>query len=314
MTSEDRKVQYKGFRMVESDLIRELVVAFTVVTAVVVVAAALFSSPDPKTFTAKQYANQDPVGFQTSALGFLTGDDPIASYGPPYNHQSGSLQSLGFFSPQSWFGVTIPVNAARDFFIVPLTRMEVLDPTIGPALRTWTNATPTQRASWEKAYASALRRAKVSKGGQVALRSTSAGPLPALMAAYLDLARTGTLESIINQSGRIVQTDFTRALLPFGGSPLEQRAASDKLLGSQWGMMKEPGNYPGAVWLWFYTFLYQIPPYNSAPAGDLMVGLTVGVVTLLLLLVPWIPGLRDIPRWVRIYRLIWRDHYAGRGK
>jgi hypothetical protein len=29
-----------------------------------------------------------------------------------------------------------------------------------------------------------------------------------------------------------------------------------------------------------------------------------------LLLVPFIPGLRDIPRWIPIYRLIWRGYYA----
>jgi hypothetical protein len=33
------------------------------------------------------------------------------------------------------------------------------------------------------------------------------------------------------------------------------------------------------------------------------------LLTLLLALVPFIPGLRSIPRWTRIYRLIWRQHY-----
>jgi hypothetical protein len=28
-----------------------------------------------------------------------------------------------------------------------------------------------------------------------------------------------------------------------------------------------------------------------------------------LALVPFIPGLRSIPRWSRLYRLIWRNHY-----
>jgi len=31
--------------------------------------------------------------------------------------------------------------------------------------------------------------------------------------------------------------------------------------------------------------------------------------TVLLALVPFIPGLRSIPRWTRLYRLIWRRHY-----
>jgi hypothetical protein len=32
-----------------------------------------------------------------------------------------------------------------------------------------------------------------------------------------------------------------------------------------------------------------------------------GLATLLLLLIPFIPGLRDIPRWIPLHRLIWRD-------
>jgi len=33
------------------------------------------------------------------------------------------------------------------------------------------------------------------------------------------------------------------------------------------------------------------------------------VLTLGLALLPFIPGLRSIPRWTRVYRLIWRQHY-----
>jgi hypothetical protein len=28
--------------------------------------------------------------------------------------------------------------------------------------------------------------------------------------------------------------------------------------------------------------------------------------------IPLIPGLRSIPRWTRVYRLIWRAHYAAK--
>jgi hypothetical protein len=37
------------------------------------------------------------------------------------------------------------------------------------------------------------------------------------------------------------------------------------------------------------------------------------VLSVLLLLVPVIPGLRSIPRKLRIYRLIWREHYRDSG-
>jgi hypothetical protein len=40
---------------------------------------------------------------------------------------------------------------------------------------------------------------------------------------------------------------------------------------------------------------------------DLIAIYLTGAATLLLLLVPFIPGLRDIPRWVPVHRLIWRS-------
>ena len=43
----------------------------------------------------------------------------------------------------------------------------------------------------------------------------------------------------------------------------------------------------------------------------LLVGFIVmTVLTIALACVPLIPGLRDIPRWLPIHRLIWRNYYA----
>lgn len=309
--SDRSRRQYRGLKMVEADLVKEFAWAVVAVSLLVLLLSAFFSSPDAPTLTAQQIAVQKPVQLEETALHILDGQNAIASYGPPYNHQSGSLQSLGGFSPQAWAGVTIPIDAARVFVLDPLSRMRYLDPAIGPALSRFQSASAAQRQAWESAYDKALAQAKVV-AGRVVLPRTDAGPLPTLLSAYLNIARSGTLEATINLSGHVYQTDFTRALLLLQGSPLQTVAAQQHLLGNEWGMMKEPGNYPGAVWLWFYTLLYQIPPYNSSPAGDMMIGITVGVVTLILLLVPWIPGLRDIPRRIPLYRLIWRRHYDRR--
>lgn len=309
--SERSRKQYGSSRMVEADLVKELAWALAAVAVLVLLLAAFFSSPDEPTLTAQQVALRNPIELETTALHILDGENAVASYGPPYNQGSGSLQSIGGFAPQAWAGVTIPVDASKVFVLDPLRRMRYLDPALGPALAVFESASPALQRKWETAYLKALGEATV-QSGQVVLPGVSAGPLPTLITAYLNLARTGALEATINLSSRVYQTDFTRALLLLQGTPLQTKAAGQNLLGNQWGMMKEPGSYPGAVWLWFYTLLYQIPPYNSSPAGDLLVGLTVGLATLLLLLVPWIPGLRDIPRVIPVYRLIWRRHYDGR--
>jgi hypothetical protein len=88
-------------------------------------------------------------------------------------------------------------------------------------------------------------------------------------------------------------------------------AAQDHLLGEQWGVMNETGSYPGSAWLWLYTFFYQIPPYNSSGNGDVLVLATMILLTAGLTLMPFIPGLRSIPRKTRVYRLIWREHYRN---
>ena len=96
---------------------------------------------------------------------------------------------------------------------------------------------------------------------------------------------------------------------------LSNRAEADHLLGGQWGMMNETGSYPGQVWLWLYTFWYQIKPFTSSWAAnaDIAVMAVMGVLSLALILIPFIPGLRDIPRWIPIYKLIWRQHYRSLG-
>jgi hypothetical protein len=73
--------------------------------------------------------------------------------------------------------------------------------------------------------------------------------------------------------------------------------------------MNETGSYPGQAWLWLYTLWYQVPPMKTSPNADLQVWSIMMILTLLLALVPFIPGLRSIPRWTRLYRLIWRQHY-----
>jgi len=298
-----------GVRMVESDLVKELAWAVAAMTALLLVLAAVFGSPpDEPALTAQSVARHDPAAIVQVALDALDGQGTIAAYGPPYNRGTGSVQRLGPISPQRWAGVTIPVNAARVFFLTPLRRMVPLDPALGASLAAFQGASATRRSAWEAAYARALPRGRLT-GSRFVVPTASAGPLPALMNGYLDLARTGALESVINLHGGVYQTDFTRALLLLQDQPLQTVAARQGLLGSEWGMMKEPGDYPGAVWLWLYTMLYQIPPWATSSAGDLMVGLTVGLLTFGLLLVPWIPGVRDIPLLLPVYRRIWRRHY-----
>ena len=71
--------------------------------------------------------------------------------------------------------------------------------------------------------------------------------------------------------------------------------------------MNETGSYPGQPWLWLYTLWYQVPHFSTSANVDMIAIYLTGLATILLLLVPFIPGLRDIPRLIPVHRLIWRD-------
>jgi hypothetical protein len=36
-----------------------------------------------------------------------------------------------------------------------------------------------------------------------------------------------------------------------------------------------------------------------------------GILSLAFICVPFIPGVRDIPRWIPVHKLIWREHHRA---
>jgi len=105
-------------------------------------------------------------------------------------------------------------------------------------------------------------------------------------------------------------TDFTRSLLFFQDDVYSGVADKLDLTGDQWGISHETGRYPGAWWLWPYTFLYHIRPMSTSANGDLQVGAIMTALFLVLLMVPFIPVVNRLPRWIPLHRIIWRDWYA----
>lgn len=300
------------YRQIPYDLVRELTMASLGTLLLVVILAAALSTPDVPALSAKQVAVQDPLMLVQTELRALSGQSAISTYGPPYNHGTDSLQGFGWFSPQSWAGVQIPLDTAKVDVIQPLTLVAAIDPPLQSALRQWEQASPAQQTSWVNNTQSALKSTSI-QNSQVVLQPSSIhpyGPVPEMSSAYLRLAHTGLLEAAIDgENGTSPLTNRTKSILLFGGQVDEAYATQFNMLGEDWGVIQETGNYPGAVWLWYYTLLYQIPPFNTSSSADLLVVITVLLTTGILMFIPFIPGLRSIPRWLGIYKLIWRSHY-----
>ena len=310
--SERQAKYYAGVKMINFDLVKEMILALFVVSLVVIGLAAALSSPDDPAVTIQTWATKDPVDFVTTAASELAGTSETAQYGPPYNNTADAAQAVGPISPQTWAGVSTPIDTAQDFVLRPLGFAAIGNPTLTSALQAYEAAGTDQQQTWLTNYSTALADATVVNA-EVSVASGDYGPVPDLMTGLLGLARTGALDGLLLSSGNLYQTDFTLPLLFMGdGSYLSNLAADQHLTGDQWGMMNETGMYPGQTWLWLFSFWYQIPPFNTAANTDLVVIILMIVLTALLMFVPFIPILRDIPRWIPVHRLIWRRYYQGK--
>jgi hypothetical protein len=291
------------------DLVKEFTIALVLITGLSLVLAAVFSSPDDHAITMSGWAKADPIDVVTTAAGELAGTTTSATYGAPYNHASEG-QSVFGLKLQKWGGVGIPVNSA-DLVLQPL-RAVTGDSALATALQQWDALRPAQQVADATAYGDAAAKAT---GGQLGGISAAGkyGPVPILAISLLDLARSGGLEGSLTSAGTFYGGDQTRSMLLLSdGAYLEDQAVADNLGGDQWGMMNEVGNYPGQPWMWLYTFWYQVKPFSTSDNADTQVWALMMLLTLGLIFVPWIPGLRSIPRLIPVHRLVWRDHYRQR--
>ena len=109
--------------------------------------------------------------------------------------------------------------------------------------------------------------------------------------------------------------DQTKALLLLSdGTYLEDQAVARSLGGDQWGMINSTGNAPGQPWLAPVSFWYQIDPFKSSENADSLIFVMMGLAVLLVILLPFIPGLRAIPEKIPVYKLVWRDYYRNQKK
>jgi len=289
------------------DLAKEFLIAFIVICVLVAGLAILFGSPDDTPVTLRSWSTANPVDFAQTAITELDGSSGTAGYGPPYN-LNGTAQSIGPLSPAKWLGVHHPIDTPNDYVLNPLATLPN-DPQVQSAIAEYRAASSEQQAKWTAAYETAVQNATFSNG-KLVVPAGDYGPVATLIAAELGMARSGALDGALLSSRQFYGTDYTKPLLFIAdGQYLANLASDQHLSGDQWGMMNETGQYPGQAWLWLYTLWYQVGPIGSSDNADIMVFSIMIALTALLALLPFIPGLRSIPRWTRIYRIIWRNHY-----
>ena len=307
----DPAVEWTGGKR-RYDLIKELTIALGAITLLTLLLSALFSSPDVKPVTIASWASTQPQDFATTALSELDGTSGVAAYGPPYTHVQGAGQNIvDGISLERAVGVRIPIDPGTAFVLDPLSVPAQRDPKLAAAITRYRSASPAQQQKWTAAYGTALMHAQFANG-TITLPTAPYGPVGTLMSGLLEQAQSGGLDGALVSNSHFFQTDYTKPLLFLAdGGYLASLAQQQNLLGRQWGMMNETGNYPGQAWLWLYTFWYQIPPFNTSSNADAQIWAIMAILSVALIFVPFIPGIRSLPRFLPVYRAIWRDYYRG---
>lgn len=300
------------------DIVKEGAIALAVVSVLVVALSLVFSSPDDPALTFQGWATDSPDTLYSTTVSELAGSSESAGYGAPYNHASDGL-SIGPLFLQKWGGVTHPVDPAEDFVIGPLSAMPQ-QPEVTKAIDTWLSADDEQKTTWAGDYEAALTDENGANGDPTKVPAGDYGPVPVLAQALVDSAKAGAYDGVLLSGGQFFALDNTKQLLFLGdGGYMEDKAVADHLGGDAWGMMNEAGSWPGQVWLAPASFWYQLPAFNKEGTtlgdnADAIIAAILVVLVLILLLVPFIPGLRSIPRWIPLHRLVWRDWYRAHGR
>jgi hypothetical protein len=328
------------------DLVAEGTIAVIIVALLVILAASLWSSPNggltypggPKSpagqaFSAKYWDVNDPSDLAATAVQELAGGTTTAGYGPPFNTTSDASQQIIGIRPAGiahWiFGLTLPINTANDFVLAPVSQLVApFNPAVSIAVRTYERAggdlapgapadqvASSRQMTWLNNYTNALSASSARVTPTlIAVKAGNYGPVPVIIAAELAIANNGSLDGYFQGSQQQLSTNTTMGTMFFSDSTLWGNIAEAQGVGGdQWGVMNELWNFPGQVWLWLYAGMYQIPALASNNSNlDLDVGLLMILFGFLLpMFAPWIPGINRIPRWIPLYKIIYRQYYAS---
>jgi hypothetical protein len=333
------------------DLIAEGTIAVIFVAVLCIVASILWGSPDggltyPKApvsppgqaFSARYWHTNDPSDLAQTAVQELLGASGTATYGPPFNTTTGASQEFLGIKPaeiaKSIFGLTLPINTANDFVLAPVSQLVApYNPLVAAAVSRYKAAggdlapgvpgpqvPSAQQTTWLNNYAKALAKSSATfTPTSVTVPPGNYGPVPVIIRAEMLIAHNGSLDGYFQGSDQQLSTNTTNGTMFFSDGTLWGNIAEAQGVGGdQWGVMNELWNYPGQVWLWLYAGMYQVPVMNAANNSnlDLDVGLLMVLLGFLLpMFAPWIPGINRIPRWIPLYKIIYRQyyHYHGTG-
>lgn len=282
-----------------------------VLLALIVVIAATIGSPNYPRDTIAGVSKDNPGG---AVLAFTQELSGTAS-------SSGNAQEFGMGDPGQVF-VLNPLRAA-----VPLLG-SIAEPHLATlrasdvqqAIATYDAASADQQVQWASNYEKALGTITSRGGGNMSDGTPSPdyarigtlngdfGPLPVLVEADLYLAQSGYLEQYLQAVDPAHSFHLTNIWL-YDHPNMLNTAVDQGLTDDQWGMVKERGFAIGPWYLFIPAVFHVYFPGGTTGQGFVLWNLLFAAI--LLFVVPLVPGLRDLPRYLKIYRFIYRYPIAG---
>ena len=231
---------------------------------------------------------------------------------------------------QELAGTSASAGNQKEFGLGPPGQMFVIGPlgsfapllggNVAAALAAWRAATASQQAAWANNYLMALGKITPSsmEGGMATAMSPdyskigrlhgNFGPVPALVKADVQLAQGGHLEQYLE--GRDPgHTLHLVTIWLYDHPKMLNDAVANGLTDDQWGMVKERG-YPVGPWYLIIPAIIHVKlPQGVTGTGFVLWNLLVALIFIFAL--PLVPGIRSLPRKLRLYRGIARYPTPG---
>jgi hypothetical protein len=266
-----------------------------VLLVLVAVLAATVGSPNWPRDSIAGVTKADPGG---AVLAFTQELDGTAS-------SSGNAQEFGMGDP------------GQVFVLNPLRQADpLLGADVGQAIATYDAASPDQQQTWAANYDKALGTIMPSGGNAMSSGTSSPdfskldtlkgdfGPVPVLLKADVQLAQNGYLEQYLQAIDPGHSYHLTNIWL-YDHPQMLNTAVAQGLTDDQWGMVKERGFSVGP---WYLAIPAVFHVYFPGP-GFILWNLLFAA--FLLFFIPLVPGVRDIPRYLKLYRFIYRYPVKG---
>ena len=257
-------------------------------------------SPNSPRATIAKTSQQDPGGAVLAFTQELAG----------MSSSAGNEKEFGLGPPAKLF-VTGPLQS-----FAPL-----LGGNVTTALGQYQTAPASQQASWANNYMKALDTITPrAMGGRAMETATSPdyaklgtlhgdfGPVPTLVKADVQLAQTGHLEQYLE--GRDPgHTMHLVTIWLYDHPKMLNDAVANGLTDDQWGMVKERDFNVGPWYLIIPAIIHVKLPQGVTGTGFVLWNLAVALI--FIFAIPLVPGLRSLPRLLRLHRLIARRPVPG---